>query len=189
FSAAPDKKGFLWIPDFGVANKITRLDPKTGEMTDFPILFTGPGGFHSAAPAEDGSVWIAEQGSNRIGRWDPATEKITEYQDGYVSGKEGTENGGSKHTVRIDAKGRVWTSGIPLTSFDPETQKFTRFDDDGGYIYDVKPEKNGDIWFTNILGNKIGKVDGKTMKATRWNSPTKDSQPRRMEIGADGMIY
>jgi len=189
FSAAPDKKGFLWIPDFGVANKITRLDPKTGEMTDFPIPFTGTGGVHSAVPAEDGSVWIAEQGSNRIGRWDPATEKITEYQDAYVTGKEGTENGGSKHTVRIDAKGRVWTSGIPLTSFDPETQKFTRFDDDGGYIYDVKPDKNGDIWFTNILGNKIGKVDGKTMKATRWNSPTKDSQPRRMEIGADGMIY
>ena len=36
FSAAPDKDGYLWIPDFGVANKITRLDPKTGAMTDFP---------------------------------------------------------------------------------------------------------------------------------------------------------
>ena len=104
FSAAPDKNGFLWIPDFGLANKITRLDPKTGEMKDYSIHYTGTGGVHSAVPAADGSVWIAEQGSNRIGRWDPATEQITEYQDAYVPGKEGIENGGSKHTIRIDPR-------------------------------------------------------------------------------------
>ena len=78
FSAAPDKNGYLWIPDFGVANKITRLDPKSGEMKDFSIPFTGTGGVHSAVPASDGSVWIAEQGSNRIGKCDPATQKIKE---------------------------------------------------------------------------------------------------------------
>ena len=124
FSAAPDKNGYLWIPDFGLANRITRLDPKTGEMKDFPIPFTGTGGVHSAVPAPDGSVWLAEQGSNRIGRWDPATQKITEYQDAYLPGKEGIEDGGSKHTVRIDPSGKVWTSGVPLTRFDPETGKF-----------------------------------------------------------------
>ena len=37
FSAAPDKNGFMWIPNFGVANKITRLDPKTGAMTDYSV--------------------------------------------------------------------------------------------------------------------------------------------------------
>jgi virginiamycin B lyase len=189
FSAAPDKNGFLWIPDFGVANKITRLDPKTGEMKDLPIPFTGTGGVHSAVPAPDGSVWIAEQGSNRVGRWDPATEKITEYQDSYEPGKEGIENGGSKHTIRIDPSGKVWASGIPLTRFDPETSKFKKFDSGGGYVYDVKPDKNGDVWFTNIMANKIGKVDGKTDQVTMWTVPTHDAQPRRMEIGPDGMIY
>jgi len=189
FSAAPDKNGFLWIPDFGVANKITRLDPKTGEMKDFPIPFVGTGGVHSAVPAANGSVWLAEQGSNRIGRWDPATQQITEYQDAYLPGKEGIEDGGSKHTIRMDPSGRVWASGIPLTRFDPETSKFKRFDSGGGYIYDVKPDKNGDVWFTNILANKIGKVDGKTDQVSLWTVPTPDGQPRRMEIGLDGMIY
>ena len=37
FSAAPDKNGDLWIPNFGVANKITRLNPNTGEMQDFSV--------------------------------------------------------------------------------------------------------------------------------------------------------
>ena len=189
FSAAPDKNGYLWIPDFGVANKITRLDPKTGEMKDFSIPNIGTGGVHSAVPAPDGSVWIAEQGPNKIGRWDPATQQITEYQDAYLPGKEGIEDGGSKHTVRIDPSGRVWASGVPLTMFDPETRKFTKLDSGGGYIYDVKPDKNGDVWFTNIFTDKIGKVDGKTMKVSMWTLPTPNAYPRRMEIGPDGMVY
>src|SRR5579863_1692609 len=189
FSAAPDKNGYLWIPDFGLANKITRLDPKTGEMKDFSIPFTGTGGIHSAVPAADGSVWLAEQGSNRIGRWDPGTQQITEYQDAYLPGKEGIEDGGSKHTIRIDPTGKVWASGVPLTRFDPETGKFTRFDSGGGYIYDVKPDKNGDVWFTNIYTDKIGKVDARADKVSFWTLPTPDAQPRRMEIGPDGMIY
>ncbi|HWF38067.1 MAG TPA: carboxypeptidase regulatory-like domain-containing protein [Candidatus Acidoferrales bacterium] len=188
FSAAPDKNGNIWIPDFGVANKITRLDPKTGEMQDFSVPFNGTAGIHSAVPAPDGSVWLAEQGSNRVGKWNPATQKITEFQDAYVAGKEGIEDGGSKHTVRIDRAGKVWVSGVPLVRFDPETEKFTRFIE-GEYAYDVKPESNGDAWFTGPLVNKIGKVDGKTLKVTQWTPPTANSFPRRMEIAADGTIW
>ncbi len=127
FSAAPDKNGYLWIPNFGIANKISRLDPKTGEMLDFPVPNSGTAAVHSALPAPDGSVWLTEQASNKLGKWDPATQKITEFQDPYVAGKEGIMLGGSKHTVRFDAKGNVWSSGDPLSRFDVETGKFTNF--------------------------------------------------------------
>ena len=93
FSATPDKDGYLWIPNFGVANKITRLDPKTGEMQDFSVPNIGTAGVHSTVPAADGSVWLTEQGSNKVGRWDPNTQKITEYQDAYLPGKEGIAAG------------------------------------------------------------------------------------------------
>jgi virginiamycin B lyase len=189
FSAAPDKNGYLWIPDFGVANKITRLDPKTGEMVDYPVPNEGTAGIHSAVPAPDGSVWLAEQGSNKLGRWDPVTQKITEYQDPYVPGKEGIEDGGSKHTVRFDSSGAVWASGGMLARFDPETKKFTHYAEHDGYVYDVKPDTNGNIWFTSPFANKIGKVDTKTLKVREWTLPTKDAHPRRMEVGPDGMIY
>jgi virginiamycin B lyase len=188
FSAAPDKNGNLWIPNFGVANKITRLDPKTGEMHDFPVPNVGTAAIHSAVPALDGSVWLAEQGSNKLGRWDPVTQKITEYQDAYLPGKEGIAEGGEKHTTRVDPSGKVWASGVPLTRFDPETGKYTRFEE-VSHAYDVKPDKNGDVWFTNPRENKIGKVDGKTMKVTQWSPPTADAYPRRMEIASDGMIW
>jgi len=195
FSAAPDKNGYVWIPNFGVANKITRLDPKTGEMQDYPVPNIGTAAVHSAVPAPDGSVWLAEQGSDKLGRWDPNTQKITEFQDQYMPGKEGIAEGGEKHTVRLDPSGNVWASGVPLTKFDPETRKFTRFKE-VTYAYDVKPDKNGDVWFTNPdvwstnpRANRIGKVDGKTMKVTMWTVPTPNSYPRRMEISADGMIW
>jgi len=188
FSAAPDKNGFLWIPNFGVANKITKLDPKTGAMTDYSVPNIGTAAVHSAVPAPDGSVWLTEQGPNKIGRWDPVTQQITEYQDAYLPGKEGFIEAGSKHTLRIDQKGRVWSSGAPFTMFDPETKKFTRFDQ-LPRTYDVKVDGNGDVWFTEHMKNYFGKIDGKTLKVTEWKSPTPASYPRRLEIGPDGMIW
>jgi virginiamycin B lyase len=188
FSAAPDKNGYLWIPNFGVANKITRLDPKTGEMQDFSVPNVGTASIHSAVPAPDGSVWLTETDANKLGRWDPNTQKITEYQDYYLPGKEGTVEGGSKHTVRIDPSGNAWSSGGPLTKFDPETRKFTHFEDIP-FAYDVKPDKNGDVWFTASGANKIGRVDGKTLKISLWTMPTPKSFPRRMEIASDGIVW
>jgi len=207
FSAAPDKDGYLWIPDFGLANMITRLDPKTGKMEDFSVPHGGTAAIHSAVPGPDGSVWFAESGLNTIGRWDPTTRKISEYQDAYLPGKEGTGEGGGKHTLRLDPSGNVWCSGSPLAKFDPETRKFTRFED-VVFAYDVKPDKNGDVWFTTFglnarygrdpekispemlsKANKIGKVDGKTMQVSEWAVPTEKSLPRRMEIAPDGMVW
>ena len=106
-----------------------------------------------------------------------------------MPGKEGIGEGGEKHTVRLDPSGNVWASGVPLTKFDPETKKFTRFEE-VNHAYDVKPDKNGDVWFTSRSpANKIGKVDGKTMKVTMWAPPTPNSFPRRLEIASDGMIW
>ena len=71
FSAAPDKDGFLWLPFFGKANRIGRLDPNTGAIEEFPVPNQDTAGIHTAVPAPDGSVWLGEQAGNRVGRWDP----------------------------------------------------------------------------------------------------------------------
>jgi virginiamycin B lyase len=187
FSAAPDKNGYLWIPDFGVANKITRLDPKTGEMQDFPVPNLGTAAVHSAVPAADGSVWLTEQGANKIGKWDPVTQKITEYQDEYIPGKLGYI-AGSKHTLRFDRNGDVWSSGNPLTRFDPETGKYTRFTEIAA-AYDIKQAPDGNMWFTRQDTHQIGMVDSKSLKISLWNPPTANSFPRRVEVASDGIVW
>ncbi len=188
FSAAPAKDGYIWIPDFGIANKISRLDPKTGEIKEFPVPNVGTAAVHSAVPAADGSVWLTEQGPNKLGRWDPVTQKITEYQDAYLPGKEGTEEGGSKHTVRIDAKGTVWASGYPLSKLDPETGKFTDFPA-APHTYSLDFDKEGNVWFSNPGTGQIGKVDSKTMKITQWAPPTPDTYERRIQLDAAGNVW
>ncbi|MGH9785438.1 MAG: carboxypeptidase regulatory-like domain-containing protein, partial [Terriglobia bacterium] len=131
FSATPDKDGYLWLPYFGRANAIGRLDPKTGAIEEFPVPHQGTAGIHTAVPAPDGSVWIGEQASNKVGKWDPATRTITEFQDRYKPGLEGFEDGGSKHTVRVDHTGKVWGTAVGsiLTAFDPKTREFNHFND------------------------------------------------------------
>jgi len=187
FSAAPDKNGYFWIPNFGVANKISRLDPKTGEMQDFSVPNVGTAAVHSAVPATDGSVWLSEQGSNKIGEWDPHTQKITEFQDAYLPGRLGY-GAGSKHTVRFDHDGNVWASGWPLTRLDRKTKKITRFDDIRS-TYDVKADNDGNIWFTRPDTSQIGMVDWKTLKVSLWTPPTPGCFPRRMEIDSDGIVW
>ena len=186
FSGTPDKDGKIWIPEFGRANRIARLDPGTGEMQEFVTPHQGTAGIHAAYPGPDGTVWFTQQASNKLGKWDPATGKITEYQDTYLPGKEGIEAGGSKHTVRVDSQGQVWSSGFPLTRFDPKTGKFTRFED--VRAYDVNPDREGNIWFTSYQTSKIGKGDAKTGKVTQWDLPTKGN-PRRIVFDSQGIAW
>ena len=191
FSAAPDKDGYLWIPDFGPANRIGRLDPKTGKIDEFMVPNKGTASVHSAIPAPDGTVWAAEQASNKLAKWDPKTKQITEYQDSYAPGKEGFENGGSKHTVRVDPKGRVWGTAVfaPLTVFDPKTGEFTHFKDVIS-PYGVEIDKDGKAWFAEFRdGGEIGYADADTGKVTRFAPPTPGGWPRRIEISRDGMIW
>ena len=188
FSAAPAKDGSVWIPNFGIGNKISRLDPKTGEMQDYPVPNVGTAAVHSAIGAADGSVWLTEQASNKLGRWDPATKKITEYQDTYIPGKEGTEEGGSRHTVRIDAKGMVWSSGYPLTRFDPETGKYTDIPE-AAHTYSLDFDKDGNVWFTNPGTGQIGVVDAKTLKVKQWTPPTPNTYQRRIAVDTDGTVW
>src|SRR5215470_10522932 len=113
WSAHPDKDGSFWVPYYGRANKIARLNPETGEMKEYPVPHIGTAAIHSAVPHPDGSVWLTQQGSDKLGKWDPKTEQVTEYQDTV-----------RKHTVKIDPRtGLVWSTGA-ITRFDPKTEKF-----------------------------------------------------------------
>ena len=197
FAPYPDAKtGFVWIPNHGTTNKITRLDPKTGAMQDFAVPSTDAAFIHSAVPAPDGSVWLAEAGRSRaLGRWDPATQKITEYVDtleGHTAGPgdraELTGGIGQRHTVRVDPNGNVWSSAKPLAKLDPKTGQYTNFFA-AAFTYDIQIAANGDVWFTFPAANKIDKVDAKTLKLSMWGMPTPNMYPRRMAIAADGTIW
>ena len=182
FSAAPDNKGSAWMPYWSLSDSIGKLDINTGEIQEFRVPFQGTASIHSAVPTPDGTVWLEEQGSNRVGKWDPKTQQITEYQDSNPRG------GGSKHTARIDSHGNVWSSGGPLSELDPNTGKFTHFQDVSPYGIALAADNT--LWFAEFSANgKIGKVDPETGKVTKYALPTTNAYPRRIQVAPDGMVW
>jgi len=72
-------------------------------MEDFPVPHLGTAAVHSAVEAPTASL-ADEQGSDKLGVWDPETKTVTEYQDRRIPGKLGYA-AGSKHTLRFDGAG------------------------------------------------------------------------------------
>jgi virginiamycin B lyase len=181
---APDKDGYIWMPYYGRGNKIARLDPKTAAIQEFPVPEQKTAGVHSAFPAPDGTVWFTEFALDKIGKWDPRTKEISEYQD---AGEVPNERP-SKHTVRLDMQGNVWTTGSPLTRFDPKTETFTHFPEVPS-SYGITLDKAGNVWFAVLkpAGN-IGKVDPKTLKVSQWAPPTK-GMPQRIQVDSQGFVW
>jgi virginiamycin B lyase len=184
WSAAPDKDGNFWIPFYGRGNEVARLNPQTGEVKRFPLPFEETAGVHSAVPGPDGMIYFTEFALNRLAKLDPRTGKITEFQD---SGGV-TDRRADKHTVRVDAKGNLWSSGSPLSKYDPETGKFTHFTEVPS-SYGITFDKDGNVWFCVLQKDgKIGRIDAKTEKVTQWSPPTPGT-PQRLAIDSDGIVW
>jgi virginiamycin B lyase len=177
WSAYPDKDGNFWIPYYGRANRIGELNPVSGEVKEYPVPNLGTAAIHSAVPAPDGSVWLTEQGSNKLGKWDPKTQKVTEYQDDW-----------GKHTARVEANGQVWSTG-GLTRFDPKTETFVHIADVPN-AYGIALDPTGNVWFAELRRDgRIGKVDARTLQVTKYQPPTATGFPRRIQADADGTIW
>ena len=176
WTAHPDADGNFWIPQYGVSNRIARFSPTTGEIKEFRVPHMGPALIHSAVPAPDGSVWLTEAGAKKLGRWDPATQTISEFQDDW-----------RKHTIKVHPDGSIWSTG-GLTRFDPKTQTYTHIKE-VPTAYGIALDKEGTVWFTEMTrAGSLGKVDPKTLKVTKYIPPTRD-RPRRIQIDDDGMIW
>jgi virginiamycin B lyase len=188
WDASPGKDGMVWIPEFSPFNGIARLDPETGKIEEFKEPETRPAFTHSAVEGPDGTVWFTEQATNKIGKWDPKTKEITEYQDALDPSKAGLRSAGSKHTIRVDSKGMVWASGTPFSKFDPKTNKFTDLPV-APNTYGIERDKDDNIWFDGFtLDGKLFKVDGQTGKITGYQPPTA-GLPRRIQPDSDGIVW
>ena len=181
WSAVEDKDGMFWIPYYGRGNEVVRLNPKSAELTRFPLPFDKTAAIHSAVPAPDGTVWFTEAALGGIGHLNPLTKEITEYRDKAPTGRPI-----GKHTIRVDQEGNVWTSGGPISRFDPTTKEFTHFDTPGTYGNVVG--KNGDQWFT------VFRDDGPIVRITKagevskFYPPTK-GKPQRLQLDSDGIVW
>src|SRR5262249_706200 len=122
-----------WFSDFQ-HHFISKLDPKTGKVTRYPVPVSKPGfptGSLMVTTDKDGNIWQAMMGQAQIAKLDPKTEKVSIYL-------APDWNKGDTRFTMIDAlhsnvDGKLWTktnggpdAGHPnkLYQFDLATEKF-----------------------------------------------------------------
>lgn len=139
-----------------------------------------------------GNVWYTDRGiPNRIGMVDPRT---AEFQD-YVLPVPTAD----PHGLTVDAQGHVWwseTRGFHLGRLDPKTKEMQRYDMniygdlDGAQGHTPVLDSKQDIWFSVIIGNRIGKWDRATQKVVAlYEPPTKNSYPYGIFVDRNDKIW
>jgi virginiamycin B lyase len=182
--AMPD--GSIWYTG-QMANKLGRLDPKTGEIKEYPLK-TPFSGAHGLTYDQGGNIWFAANFAGYIGKLDPGTGAITEFKMPDPAARD-------PHTPLFDKDGILWftlqnanmigrldpiTGAIKLVSMpEPKTQPY-------GMVF----SSDGETIFFDMFGtNKIASIDRKTMAIKEYPLPDTGSRPRRIAITSDDIIW
>jgi virginiamycin B lyase len=126
-----DPAGNVWFTDFQHMF-ISKLDPKTGKVTRYPVPVSKPGsptGSLMVTMDKDGHIWQAMMGQAEIAELDPKTGKVSTYL------APNYQKDDTRFTM-IDAlhsnvDGKLWTKANSdnnrLYQFDLATKQFTEF--------------------------------------------------------------
>ena len=99
-----DANGDVWVGLHG-AGKLMKIDHTNNKFTIFQPPTENSGVYAASVDQKSGLVWIAQQHVDKIGRFDPKTEKFTEFP---------LANAEEDHRrLEVDQKNpkRIWWSG------------------------------------------------------------------------------
>jgi virginiamycin B lyase len=192
--------GMVWFSSFGEQN-LGRLDPKTGEVTEFPILEHKEGfptGSLGLRADRDGNLWLGNMYQATIVKFDrkaetfkywplPAAQNIDAAQVNMVSpqssdvdGKVWTQNNGFAGVHRLDVSTGHFETWEPFKDA-PKGELHN--------IYDVIPDSKNNVYFTDFRQRHIGRIDAKTGEIKLFATPTPGSAPRRGTMDAKDRLW
>src|SRR6266481_1564288 len=176
--------GALWFTE-QMANKIGRLDPKSGEFKEYPLKVTNSGP-HGLVSDRDGNIWFTGNFAGYIGKLDPKTGEVKEY-------KMPVEKADDPHTATFDANGTLWFTlqGANMVGrLDPKSGKIELKDvpTENALPYGMQVNSKGVPFFCELGTNKIGCIDTKTMAIHDYALP-EVARPRRLAIDAQDRVY
>jgi len=183
-----DSRGMLWYSDFG-SQYVGRLDPKTGEATEYPIPVMKPGaptGSLDVRFDRNGMLWIGSMMQGSLVKFDPKTEKFQSWgapdflkrddariamvmpEQAHVDGKVWI---GAENEYQVDMATGEWTM-IDYLKLQPPGAK-----DHGSY--GVAADSRNNFYGLELNADFIIKVDSKSLVPTYYQTPTANSGPRR----------
>ena len=180
---APD--GSLWYTG-QEANKLGRLDPKTGEFKEYPLK-TPNSGPHGLVADKDGNIWFTAISGGYVGKLNPKTGEIAEYRPA-----DGAEI--DPHTPVFDQNDILWFTNQEtnyIGRLDPKTGKMilTKSPTPHAVPYGIVILQNNTPFFCEFGTNKLASIDPSTMKIREYTLPAASARPRRIALAPDGTIY
>lgn len=150
-----DQNGKLWL---GTFDGLNILDPETETFSQLPEGAEGKGLSHSVifSLLEDtkGNIWIGT--NNGLNKYDPRKKTFTHYLS--TPDCKNCISNNNVFGMYEDDDGILWigTMGGGLNRLDPQTEKFTVFNEATGIannvVYDIIPDNNGNLWITTNHG-------------------------------------
>jgi virginiamycin B lyase len=195
-----DKNGIVWFSGFG-EQKLGRLDPKSGKVTEFPYpkhredFPTGSLGLRADAA---GNLWLGNMYQATIIKFDPTSEKF----QFWTLPAERNIDAAQINMVspqRSDIDGKVWTQNNGFAGvhrLDLATGKIETWEPFKGSpkgelhnIYDVIPDSGNNAYFTDFRHGQIGRIDARTGEVSLFQTPTPRSAPRRGNMDAQDRLW
>ncbi len=179
------KDGSIWWTG-QTAGKLGRLDPKTGQIKEYPLKTpqTGP---HGLVEDKDGNVWFTGNHASLIGKLDPKTGNVTEYPMSDPAAKD-------PHTLAIDPSGIVWftaQNANMVGRLDPKSGevKVVTVPTPRSRPYGLLINSKGTPVMVLFGTNKIAAIDPKTMAIKEYALPNAASRPRRLALQGDDVVW
>ncbi|MGB7844237.1 MAG: hypothetical protein WBL63_01370 [Candidatus Acidiferrum sp.] len=175
----------LWFTE-QMANKLGRLDPKTGAIVEYALIGGKNSGPHGLVADAEGNIWYTANFAGYIGKLDPRTGGVTEY-------KMPTDKVDDPHTAVFDAQGTLWFTaqgGNAVGRLDPKTGKIVlkEVPTESALPYGIQVNNKGVPVFCELGVNKMGSINTKTLEITEYTLP-ESARPRRLAIAADDTVY
>ena len=176
----------IWAGEF-VTKTIERMDLRTGKwdpemIKPFEELTKSTGmshTFYDIFPDSQYNIYLTDISSNRIGKIDAKTKKITFYQTP-SSANSGPRRG------HMDNQDRLWfgeNRSDRIAYFDTKTLQFREYELPTPFSapYDVILDKNGYAWTGGMTTDRVARLNTKTGDIVEYLLP-RSTNIRRVEV-------
>ncbi|MBI3583860.1 MAG: hypothetical protein HY096_07915 [Nitrospinae bacterium] len=181
FGITVDSKDKIWFTA-QVTNKIVKFDPVNQSFKEYQITSTAslpksdwkyspsnktpPKEVYDVSLGSPGAIiidkndrlWFVEQIGNKIGSFDPATEKFVEYD---IPTPDSSPN-----DLALDSEGNVWFvewNGGKIGKLDFKIKKVVEYDlKTNSHPAGIAVDAEDNIWISDIAMNEIGRFNPKT---------------------------
>ena len=176
--------GSIWYAgQYG--NLIGRLDPRTGQMKEWPLP---PNAMpHTVELDPKGRPWYSGNKNGSIGWLDPASGKTTVFNMPDPEAKD-------VHTITFDKKGWAYFTfqhANMIGRLNPDTGdiKLVKVAAQRSQPYDIKFDRDGMLWVSCNARPCLLKVHPDTLEVTEVKLPLPSTTVRRFDIAPDGTIW